>query len=328
MGFGDFIKGQFIDVIEHVDESNKLLVYKWERYADEIKQGASLIVRQGQVGIFVHKGQIADIFPPGSYKLDARNLPVLSSLVALPRLFNSPIKSDLYFINTTQFIGNHWGTKNPIMMRDDDFGIVRVTAFGVYTFRVCNADVFIKEVFGARKMNMTYDILQYLNSFVSEAIAEVIASSGTPILDLAVNYRGLSSMLKDKVNEKASSLGIEIYEAVIENVSLPPEVERIIDEQSGMGLASKDMGTYVQYQTVRAMRDASKQKGGLAGLGAGIAFGKKIANAIDETPSPTPQTDTLKTNVSDKLREYKGLLDDGIITPDEFDTLKKQLLNL
>lgn len=323
MGFGDFVKGQFIDVIEHVDESNKLLVYKWERYGDEIKQGASLIVREGQAAVFVHKGQIADVILPGSYKLDTNNLPVLSSLAALPRLFNSPIKSDLYFINTTQFIGNRWGTKNPIMMRDADFGFVRVTAFGVYSFRVKDAAVFIREVFGARKMNMTYDILQYLNSFVSESIAEVIAKSETPILDLAVNYRGLSTMLREKVNEKATFLGLEIIEAVVENVSLPPEVEKAIDEQSGIGLASKNMDTFVQYQTVRAMRDASKQQGGLAGLGAGMAFGKKIAETIE-----TPAANTNGINPVEKLREYKSLLDEGIITQEEFDTLKKQLLKI
>lgn len=323
MSFGDFVKGQFIDVIEHVDESNKLLVYKWERYGDEIKQGASLIVREGQAAVFVHKGQIADVILPGSYKLDTNNLPVLSSLAALPRLFNSPIKSDLYFINTTQFIGNRWGTKNPIMMRDADFGFVRVTAFGVYSFRVKDAAVFIREVFGARKMNMTYDILQYLNSFVSESIAEVIAKSETPILDLAVNYRGLSTMLREKVNEKATFLGLEIIEAVVENVSLPPEVEKAIDEQSGIGLASKNMDTFVQYQTVRAMRDASKQQGGLAGLGAGMAFGKKIAETIE-----TPAANTSGINPVEKLREYKSLLDEGIITQEEFDALKKQLLKI
>ena len=323
MGFGDFVKGQFIDVIEHVDESNKLLVYKWERYGDEIKQGASLIVREGQAAVFVHKGQIADVILPGSYKLDTNNLPVLSSLAALPRLFNSPIKSDLYFINTTQFIGNRWGTKNPIMMRDADFGFVRVTAFGVYSFRVKDAAVFIREVFGARKMNMTYDILQYLNSFVSESIAEVIAKSETPILDLAVNYRGLSTMLREKVNEKAAFLGLEIIEAVVENVSPPPEVEKAIDEQSGIGLASKNMDTFVQYQTVRAMRDASKQQGGLAGLGAGMAFGKKIAETIE-----TPAANTSGINPVEKLREYKSLLDEGIITQEEFDALKKQLLKI
>ena len=321
MGLGDFIKGQFIDVIEHVDETNKLLVYKFERYGDEIKQGASLIVREGQAAVFIYKGQIADIFSPGSYNLDTKNLPVLSSLGALPRLFNSPIKSDLYFINTTQFIGNRWGTKNPILMRDKDFGIVRITSFGTYSFRVIEPARFIREVFGARKMNMTYDILQFLNSFVSEAITTVLAEAKIPVLDLAADYRGLSDLLKRKVNERAATLGLGIEEAVIENIGLPPEVEKLVDEQSGLGLASQDMSAYMQYQTVRAMRDASKQKGGLAGLGAGIAFGNHIAGTISsEAPSGE---DSIA-----KLREYKKLLDEGVLSQDEFDALKKKALKI
>lgn len=320
MGFGDFVKSQFIDVIEYVDESSKLLVYKWERYKDEIKQGASLIVREGQCAVFVHKGQIADVLYPGSYSLDTHNLPVLSSLSALPRLFNYPIKSDLYFINTTQFLDNRWGTKNPIMMRDDDFGVVRITAFGTYSFRVTGAYAFMREVFGARKLNMTYDIISYLNSFVGEAIAEAISELKIPVLDIASDYRKLAALIKEKVQLKAQPLGIEIVETTIENISLPPEVEKMIDEQSGIGLASKDMSTFMQYQTARAMRDASKQHGGLAGLGAGMAFGNQIAKAVnDVVPEVSP---------TEKLREYKKLLDEEIITQEEFDSLKKKLLKI
>lgn len=320
MGFGDFVKGQFIDVIEHVDEGGKLLVYKHDRYKDEIKQGAQLIVREGQSAVFVYKGQIADIFTPGAYKLDTGNLPLLSSLKAVPYLFNSPIKSDLYFINTTQFIGNKWGTKGPILMRDNDFGVVRVTAFGTYAFRIADPGVFIHEVFGARKLNMTYEILQYLNSFVGESIAMVLADSKIPVLDLATNYRNLAGMLREKVNEKAIALGLSIQETAIENIGLPENVERVVDEQSGMGLASKDMATYVQYQTVQAMRDASKQQGGLAGIGASAAFGAQITHTMAETSS--------SSSPMEKLREYKSLLDDEIITQEEFDRLKAKLLSL
>lgn len=322
MAFGDFIKGQFIDVIEYVDTSNKLLVNKFERYGDEIKQGASLIVREGQVAVFIYKGQLADVFSPGSYRLETQNLPILSSLKALPRMFNSPIKSDLYFINTTQFIGNRWGTKSPILMRDADFGVVRITAFGTYAFRVVEPTCFMREVFGARKLNMTYDILEYLNSFVGEGIATILAESKMPVLDLAADYRSLSDTLKQRVNEKSAALGIGIAEAVIENIGLPPEVEKLVDEQSGLGLATKDMDTYVQYQTVRAMRDASKQDGGLAGLGAGMAFGNHIAGTVSGA------TAVERIEPIEKLREYKKLLDEGIISEDEFNGLKKQILKL
>lgn len=322
MGIADFIKGQFIDVIEHVDELNKLLVFKFTRQGDEIKQGANLIVRNGQAAVFAHRGKIADIFPPGNYKLNTGNLPVLSSLRAVTSLFNSPIKSDLYFINTTQFIGNKWGTKNPILMRDDDFGMARITAFGTYSFRVDNVEVFMNEVFGARKLNMTYDILEFLKSFISESVAEAIAQSGVAILDLAMNYRNLAELVCEYVNSKASKIGLIISETVIENISLPEEVEKLIDEQSGIGMASKNMDNFMKYQTARAMRDASKQKGGLAGLGAGFAFGSHISQTVGSNMNNSDNKNT------DKLREYKKLLDEGIITEEEFKEAKKQILGI
>ena len=320
MGFVDFVKGQFIDVIEHVDGSNKLLIYKWDRYKDEIKQGASLIVREGQCAVFVYKGTIADIFNPGSYTLNTHNLPLLSSLAAVPHLFNSPIKSDLYFINTTQFIGNRWGTKNPFLMRDKDFGVVRISAFGTYSFRVELPYAFMQEIIGARKMNMTYDIIQYLNSFVGEAIARAISNLSIPVLDLASDYSKIASIVKQAVNEKATPLGINIIETVIENISLPPNVEKAIDEQSGLGLASKNIDAYTKYQSVLALRDASRQTSGLAGLGAGIAFANQISKIAEHAETPM--------NISDKIREYKTLLDEGILTPEEFESLKKKLLQI
>lgn len=322
MGIADFIKGQFIDVIEYVDESNKMLVYKFARQGDEIKQGANLIVRNGQAAVFVHRGQIADIFLPGNYKLETGNLPVLSSLRAVTSLFNSPIKSDLYFVNTTQFIGNKWGTRNPILMRDKDIGVVRVTAFGSYSFRVNNVELFMNDVFGARKLNLTYDILEFLQAFVAESISETIAESGIAVLDLAMNYRRLSEMVREYVNQKANKIGITITETVIENISLPEEVERLIDEQSGIGMASKNMDNFMKYQTARAMRDASKQEGGLAGLGAGFAFGEQISKTVSNN------TDNDEKSNVDKIREYKKLLDEGIITNEEFSEVKKQILGL
>lgn len=321
MSFGEFVKGQFADVIEHVDESGKLLVSRYERYGDEIKQGAALIVREGQTAVFICKGQIADVFKPGSYKLTTGNLPVLSSLKAVGRLFNSPIKSDLYFINTTRFIANRWGTKNPIIMRDADMGMVRMTAFGSYSFRVKDPVLFIREIFGARKLNMTYEIMSYLSSFISEAVAAVLASEKIPVLELASDYRSLGELLTRSVNQRASLMGIEVDEAVIENVGLPPEVEQLIDEQSGLGLASKNMDDYMRYHTVRAMRDAAKQKGGLAGLGAGAAIGRAVAETMSET-QPREESPAAK------IREYKGMLDEGLISEEEYNALKKQLLKL
>ncbi len=337
MGFGDFVKSQFIDVIEHVDDSNKLLVFKYTRYGDEIKQGARLIVRNGQAAVFVHNGKIADIFMPGTYKLSTGNLPILSSLAALPSLFNSAIKSDLYFVNTTQFINNKWGTKNPIIKRDRELGMVRATAFGSFSFRVCDPKLFMTEVFGARSLNMTYDIIQYLTSMVAESISQCIGENDQSILDLATHYRELSATLTPYVNQKAKLLGLEIAEATVENIGLPSEVEKLIDEQSGIGLASRNMDTFVQYQSARAIRDAAKQPGGLSSIGVGIATGKVVANNISNSlegdkkklKSKKEEKVTKKEtsiSIADQLLKYKSLLDQGILTQAEFDEIKTMLL--
>ncbi len=337
MGFGDFIKGQFIDVIEYVDDtSEKSLVYKFTRRGDEIKHGAQLIVRNGQAAVFVHRGQIADVFGPGNYKLDTGNLPLLSSLAALPSLFNSPIKSDLYFVNTTQYINNKWETKSPIIKRDAEIGIVRITSFGSFAFRVSNPKTFMLEVFGARNLNMTDDIVDYLTTFVGESIAQCIGECNQSVLDLATRYRELSSMVTPYANEKARELGIEVVTATVENIGLPEEVEKLIDEQSGIGLASRDMDTFVQYQSARAIRDAAKQPGGMAGLGAGMAVGKAVAEnmngslgkkSADKQPEEEKK-DPVKVagSVAEQLIKYKELLDKGILTQEEFNEVKGMLL--
>ncbi len=328
MGLGAFVKGQFIDLIEFVDNNpKKLLVYKYTRDGDEVKQGAQLIVRNGQIAVFVHRGQIADIFSPGNYKLDTGNLPILSSLSAVPYLLRSPIKSDLYFINTTQFINNKWGTKQPIIKRDPDMGMVRFTAFGNYAFRIADPKTFLEEVFGARSLNVTYDIIEYLNAFVSEAIAKCLGEIHASTLDLATHYSELSDTLTGYLNNRAMELGIAIPQAIIENIGLPAEVEKLIDEQSGIGLASRNMDNFIQYQSARAIRDAAKQKGGLAGIGAGMAVGRTVASTIDTNLSKsTKSTQESSEETIEKLLKYKQLLDQGILTQEEFEELKTKLI--
>ena len=318
-----WIKDQFLDVIEYIDESDKILVHKYnDRPTNEIKQGAKAIIREGQCGVFVKGGQIADIWKPGTYKLNTENLPVLSSIMAFPHLFNSPIKSDFYFVSTKQSTDNKWATKNPIMMRDKDFGVLRLRAFGTYSFKIVDVEVFMKEVFGSQKKVMTWDIVEYLGSYVPTAFSETISELNIPALDLASKYKKIGKDVKEKVNEECKNLGIEFININIENISLPEEVEKLIDEQSGMGLASKDMSTYAQYQSVRAMRDASKQEGGLAGLGAGVALGNQMVNNIQQSQN------NRKVDTVSEIKKYKELLDAGAITQEEFDKKKKQLLDL
>lgn len=323
MGFKDFVRGQFLDTIEYEDCSNKIIVYKYDRPSgdNEIKQGSSVIVREGQAAIFLNKGQLADVFYPGTYTLNTDNLPILSSFAAIGNLFNSPIKADLYFVSTRQFIRNKWATKNPAILRDKELNMVRVRSFGQYSFRITNPELFMKEVFGTKGLVFTWDIIQYLNGIIAEAFATVISRDEMSILDLASKYKTISNLMKDEVEDISSRTGIAFSDILIENISFPPEVEKYIDEQSGIAMASKNMDTFMQYQTARSMRDASKQQGGLAGLGAGAVVGKTMAESIAKTSSSS-------SNSIEEIREYKKLLDDGIITQEEFDKKKKEILKI
>lgn len=324
MGLFDIVKDQFLDVIEFEDVSNKLIVLKYQRESgnNELKQGSKVVVREGQSAVFLKGGQLADILPPGTHTLTTDNLPVLSTLKAFPFLFASPVIADLYFVSTRQFIDNKWGTKNPIMKRDGEFNMVRLRAFGKFSFRITDVATFMREVFGSKGIVMTYDIVEYLSSLVTEAFAVTVGESTMPVLDLVAEYRNLSSAIQEKLNEQVSAIGVQFSDVLIENIALPEEVEKLIDEQSGIGMASRDMNTFMQYQTARAMRDAAKQKGGLAGLGAGMALGNTMAKNIQETTS-SPKEEKSK---AEQLREFKALLDEGILTQEEFDAEKKAIL--
>lgn len=324
MGLLNMVKDQFLDVIEFVDTSNKLIVAKFDRESgnNELKQGSKVIVRESQCAVFLKGGRLADIMYPGTYSLTTDNFPVLSSLNAFPTLFVSPLISDVYFVSTRQFIDNKWATKNPIMMRDRDFNMVRVRAFGKFSFRIVNVPDFMTEIFGTKGLVFTYDIVQYLSSMVVEAFSVALGESGMSVLDLATKYRQLSEIIQQRVNEYAKRSGIEFSNIIIENISLPDDVEKLVDEQSGIGIAKQDMESFMQYQTARAMRDASKQKGGLAGLGAGMAVGRTMAKGIQDS---TNTGEALKSK-ADQLREIKALLDEGILTQEEFDHEKKSIL--
>jgi membrane protease subunit (stomatin/prohibitin family) len=315
MGLMDAVKDQFLDVIEYVDQSNKLIVSKYQRESgnNELKQGSKVIVRESQSAVFLKGGKLADILPPGTYSLTTDNFPVLSSLKAFPYLFVSPVIADVYFVSTRQFIDNKWATKNPIMKRDKNFNMVRIRSFGKF---------FMQEIFGTKGIVMTYDIVEYLSSMVTEAFSIVVGESEMSVLDLATEYRKLSGEIQQRLNAQTAAIGVQFSDILIENISLPDEVEKLIDEQSGIGMAKQDMETFMQYQTARAMRDASKQKGGLAGLGAGLALGNTMAQGIQATENPTAASKSMV----EQLRELKGLLDEGILTQDEFDAQKKAIL--
>lgn len=324
MGLLDVVKDQFLDVIEYQDKSNKLIVTKFQRESgnNELKQGSKVIVRESQCAVFLKGGQLAEILPPGTYSLKTENFPVLTKLQAFPYWFVSPVIADLYFVSTRQFIDNKWATKNPIMKRDKDFSMARIRAFGKFSFRISDVALFMREVFGTKGIVMTYDIVEYLSSMVTEMFSTVVGETEMSVLELSAAYKNLSVTMQEKLNQWTEKIGIQFGDVIVENISLPDNVEKLIDEQSGIGIAKGDMESFVQYQTARAMRDAARQEGGLAGLGAGVAFGNAIAQNIQNVSN----SDNQKKSVVEQLRELKGLLDDGILTQDEFDAEKKRIL--
>lgn len=278
---------QFIEVIEWLDSSQDTLVYRFPVYQQEIKNGAQLIVRESQAAVFVFEGQVADVFTPGRYSVEGGNTPILSKLGAWKYGFNSPIKSEVYFVNTKQFTEMKWGTSNPIMLRDADFGIVRLRAFGAYSLRVADPAGFIREIAGTNAHFQTEDIDGQLKRAIVTEFSDALGELKIPALDLAAQYKEVGEAIRGKINEDFSSYGLEVTKFYVENISLPPEVEAAMDKRASMG-ALGDAQKYMQFQAADALRDAAQNEGGGAGLGAGLgagfAVGGQMANAFGANP--------------------------------------------
>jgi membrane protease subunit (stomatin/prohibitin family) len=270
---------QFIEVIEWLDNTTNTLVYRFPVKDQEIKNGAQLIVRESQAAVFVHEGQIADQFPPGRYTIDGGNTPILSKLGAWKHGFNSPFKSEVYFVNTKQFTDLKWGTPNPVMMRDTDFGMVRLRAFGIYSMRVSEPREFIKEIAGTNAHFITEDIEGQLKRTLVSGFSDALAESKIAALDLASNYDELSKLTRVKLNEEFQSFGLQLTKFLVENISLPQEVEAAMDKRTSMGVIG-DVGRYTQFQAADAMRDAAQNPSGGAGTGAGLGAGFAVGNAM------------------------------------------------
>lgn len=276
---------QFIEVIEWLDESRDTLLYRFPVYQQEIKNGAQLIVRESQAAVFVFEGQVGDVFTPGRYTIDGGNTPILSKLGAWKYGFNSPMKSEVYFVNTKQFTDMKWGTSNPIMLRDADFGIVRLRAFGAYSLRVADPGEFIKEIAGTNGHFQTEDIDGQLKRAIVTEFSDALGELKIPALDLAAQYKEVGEKIRGMINEDFKSYGLEVTKFYVENVSLPPEVEAAMDKRASMG-ALGDAQKYMQFQAADALRDAAQNEGGGAGLGAGLgagfAVGGQMANAFGQ----------------------------------------------
>src|SRR5215204_1154505 len=270
---------QFIEVIEWLDDSTNTLLYRFPVKDQEIKNGAQLIVRESQAAVFVFEGQVADVFTPGKYTIDGGNTPILSKLGAWKYGFNSPFKSEVYFVNTKQFTDLKWGTPNPIMMRDTDFGMVRLRAFGIYSIRVAEPQSFIKEIAGTNARFITEDVEGQLKRTLVGGFSDALGESKIAALDLASNYDELGKFTRTKLNEEFRTFGLELTKFVIENVSLPQEVEAAMDKRTSMGVIG-DVGRYAQFQAADAMRDAAQNPAGGAGTGVGLGAGFALGNAM------------------------------------------------
>ncbi|MBS1715242.1 MAG: SPFH domain-containing protein [Armatimonadetes bacterium] len=302
MGIFDKIRGEFIDIIEWTDDSTDTMVYRFERQGNEIKNGAKLTVRESQVAVFVDEGRIADVFQPGMYTLETENLPILSTLKGWKYGFNSPFKAEVYFVNTKRFTDQKWGTMNPIMMRDADFGMVRVRAFGTYSLRVKDAATFLKEVVGTNWEFTVDDINTQLRNFIVSDFAEALAETKIPVLDLYSKYDDMGGFLTGRIQPKFEEHGLELLNLMIENVSVPPEVEQAIDTRSKIGAMGGVMNEYMQMQAGEAMVKGAENPGGMGGIGAQIAAGQIMGQMVQNmgqqqqqqapaggTPPPMPQ---------------------------------------
>ncbi len=278
MGIFDFLTGEFIDVIHWVDDTRDTMVWRFQREGHEIKYGAKLTVREGQAAVFVHEGQLADVFTPGLYMLETNNMPVMTTLQHWDHGFKSPFKSEIYFVNTTRFNDLKWGTKNPIMLRDPEFGPTRIRAFGTYSVRVSDPARFLLEIVGTDG-EFTMDEISYqIRNIIVQEFSRVIASSNIPVLDMAANTADLGKLVAAAISQTMTDYGLTIPELYIENISLPPAVEKALDKRTSVGIAG-DLGAYTQYAAAEAMTEAAQNPAGGGGMGAGLGMGMGMAMA-------------------------------------------------
>ncbi len=285
MGIFDFLSGEFIDVIHWTDDTRDTMVWRFEREAHEIKYGAKLTVREGQAAVFVHEGQLADVFTPGLYMLETNNMPILTTLNHWDHGFKSPFKSEIYYVNTTRFSDLKWGTKNPIMLRDPEFGPTRIRAFGTYTVKVSDPAVFLREIVGTDGEFTMDEISFQVRNIIVQEFSRVISASGIPVLDMAANTHDLGKLIATAISGTMTQYGLEIPELYIENISLPPAVEAALDKRTSMGIAG-DLGNFMQYSTAEAMTAAAANPSGGGGMGAGLGMGMGMAMANQMQSGP------------------------------------------
>jgi membrane protease subunit (stomatin/prohibitin family) len=334
MALMDFIKKQFIDILEWTESGDGTLAYRWPMADHEIQYGGSLTVRESQAAVFVNEGKVADVFGPGMYKLTTQTLPVLTYLKNWDKLFESPFKSDVYFFSTRQQLDRRWGTTQPVTIRDKDFGAVRLRAFGNYAYRIADAKAFHLAVSGTRERVTVEDIDGQLRGLMLQHISDAVAGSGVPFLDLAANQVEFARQLQAATAPEFARLGLALESVTVQNLSLPEELQKVLDQKIGMGMVGGDMGRFMQYQTAQAIpkfaEGAGSGGGGIAGdamgLGAGVALGQVLAQQLGQGLQTGAAAGMKPDEVMATLEKLGELKAKGILTEDEFSAKKAELL--
>ena len=346
MALMDFIKKQFIDVIQWTEDGDGTLAWRFPMQDMEIQTGGQLVVRESQMALFVNEGQVADVFGPGTHKLTTQTLPVLTNLKNWDKLFESPFKSDVYFFSTRQQIDQKWGTPQPITIRDKEFGAVRLRAFGNYAYRVADPKKFYTEISGTREAYPVTDLDGQLRGLIMQNIATGIAQSNIPFLDLAANQLMFAQALAAALAPAMEAYGLKLEAMTVQSISLPEELQKILDQRIGMGMVGNDMGKFMQYQTAQSIpkfAESAGQGGGIAGdamgLGAGVALGQVLAQNLQQglqgggaaapqqaAPAAAAPAAMKPEEVMATLEKLGELKSKGILTQEEFDAKKTELL--
>jgi len=304
MGLFDKFFAELVDIIEWTDDSSNTLVYRFPRYGNEIKNGAMLTVREGQIAVLVNEGQVADVYEPGLYKLETANMPILSTLQGWIHGFESPFKAEVYFFNTTQFTDMKWGLRNPLIMRDAEFGVVRLRAFGTYAFKISDVETLLTEIVGTDGHFTVEEISDQLRNLMVSGFANTVSESKLSVLDLAGNYDKLGEILSKDLDPEFANYGLSLTKFLIENVSLPDAVEKALDERSSMG-AVGDLDKFTKFQAAQSMRDAAKNPGGGAGAGIGMGMGFAMAQSFGNALSKDNQTSINTDDVPPPIPEVE-----------------------
>ena len=335
MSIGSFIKKQFIDVIQWNEDSDGTLAWRYPMEDFEIQYGASLTVRDSQMAVFVNEGKIADVFGPGRYTLTTQTIPVLTYLKNWDKAFESPFKSDVFFFSTRLQLGRKWGTPQPVTIRDKDFGMVRLRAFGMYSYKLADPKKFFTEISGTRAEYTVDELEQQLRNLVVATMSATLGGADLPFLDMAANQLLLAERMVAGMTPTFERYGLTLDNFAVENISLPEELQKAIDARISMGMVG-DLGKYTQFQVAQSVPLAAQNEGGLAGVGAGLAAGVGMGQVMMDalrtaqtpaapavpSPAPAPAADDPEA----RLAKLKALLEKGLVTPADYDAAKAEIL--